>query len=132
MERQENMQEARAVIFYRLPSPCKEVKAGRSFLRRLIDLSTKAKKPDYFICLSKEPRSDIKWWLRFSESWKSAWLVNATHIRCIRRLGMRGLLGFSLVLSAMGGACLGTSHHSKGAGPHRNNCCYLGGQVVLV
>jgi len=41
---------------------CKAVRAGRSFLRRLIDESTKAKKLEHFVHLNEEARSDIEWW----------------------------------------------------------------------
>lgn len=47
----------------------KAVRSGRVFLRRLIDLSTTAKKLDHFIRLSREARSDIEWWHIFASSW---------------------------------------------------------------
>ena len=46
---------------------CKAVRAGRAFLRRLIDVSTRAKQLDHFIRLNEEARSDIEWWHRFAE-----------------------------------------------------------------
>ncbi len=45
------------------------VRAGRTFVRRLIDLSTTAKRLDHFVRLSTEARSDIEWWWRFCETW---------------------------------------------------------------
>ncbi len=47
----------------------KVVRAGRTFVRRLIDLSTTAKRLDHFVRLSTEARSDIEWWWRFCETW---------------------------------------------------------------
>jgi hypothetical protein len=52
-----------------LSHACKAVRAGRSFLRRLIDLSMVAKRPDHYVRLSKEAESDIEWWFQFSADW---------------------------------------------------------------
>lgn len=52
-----------------LAHACKAVRAGRTFLRRLIDLSTVVKHLDHHVRLSKEARSDIEWWFQFSEEW---------------------------------------------------------------
>ena len=48
---------------------CKAVEAGRSFLRRLIDLSTVLSKLDHFVHLSREACSDIERWFQFSDKW---------------------------------------------------------------
>ena len=48
-----------------LSHACKVVRAGRTFLRRLIDLSTKAARLDHFIRLNEEARADIEWWYHF-------------------------------------------------------------------
>ncbi len=45
-----------------LSHACKVVRAGRTFLRRLIELSVTAKKLEHFVRLSREARSDIEWW----------------------------------------------------------------------
>lgn len=52
-----------------LSHACKAVRAGRSFLRRLIDLSTSAERPDHFVRMTWDARSDIEWWCQFSASW---------------------------------------------------------------
>ena len=52
-----------------LAHACKVIRAGRSFLRRLIDLSSTAKRLDHFVRLGREARSDIEWWWRFCEDW---------------------------------------------------------------
>lgn len=44
-----------------LSHACKAVRAGRTFLRRLIDLSTLVKHLDHHVRLSREVRSDIEW-----------------------------------------------------------------------
>ena len=52
-----------------LPHACKVVRSGRSFLRRLIDLSMVSKHLDHYLCLNVEARSDIEWWARYSQTW---------------------------------------------------------------
>ena len=52
-----------------LSHACKVVRAGRTFLRRLIDLSTCSVGLDRNIRLNLSARSDIEWWFRFGEEW---------------------------------------------------------------
>ena len=47
----------------------KVVPAGRLFLRRLIDLSTTARKLHHRVTLNKEARADILWWHQFLPAW---------------------------------------------------------------
>ena len=56
---------------------CKVVKPGRAFLRRLIDLSTRATELDHFIRLNVDAQSDIEWWASFTESWNGTSILNA-------------------------------------------------------
>ena len=56
---------------------CKAVRAGRAFLRRLIDVSTRAKQLDHFIRLNEEARSDIEWWHRFAEPWNGVSMLSS-------------------------------------------------------
>lgn len=60
-----------------LSHACKAVRSGRSFLRRLIDLSMMAKRLDHFVRLSKEARSDIEWWFRFCEEWNGVAMMTS-------------------------------------------------------
>ena len=48
---------------------CKAVPAGRFFIRRLIDLSTKARLPHHFLSLNQQSRLDLAWWNRFLSTW---------------------------------------------------------------
>lgn len=51
---------------------CKVVRAGRSFLRRMIDLLHAGPHPSHpaaLICLNTEFRSDLAWWQYFVQSW---------------------------------------------------------------
>ena len=59
-----------------LSHACKVVRAGRSFLRRLIDLSTVLKHPDHFVHLNKDARSDIEWWVQYCESWNGVQMMH--------------------------------------------------------
>ena len=52
-----------------LSHACKVVRPGRTFLRRLIDLSTTVKQLEHFIRLNHDAWSDIEWWACFLESW---------------------------------------------------------------
>ena len=58
-----------------LQHAAKAVRQGRSFLRRLIDLSTVAKQLDHFIRLNQAARSDIRWWYEFAESWNGTSMI---------------------------------------------------------
>ena len=45
------------------------MRPGRIFLRRLISLSTTVDKLHHHLCLTKETRADIKWWIDFLPHW---------------------------------------------------------------
>ena len=47
----------------------KVVKSGRTFLRRLIALSTSVTRLHHHISLNKEARADITWWVEFLPTW---------------------------------------------------------------
>ena len=55
----------------------KAVKPGRTFLRRLIDLSTVAKHNDHFLRLNKSARSDIEWWFQFAQRWNGTAMLSS-------------------------------------------------------
>ena len=59
-----------------LSHACKVVRAGRSFLRRLIDLSTVVSGMDSHIRLTQAARSDIEWWYLFSEDWNGVAMLS--------------------------------------------------------
>ena len=66
-----------------LSHACKIIKPGRSFLRRLIDLSKQATDLNHFVRLNIEARSDIEWWFRFAESWNGVSIMyQVDHQRC--------------------------------------------------
>ena len=52
-----------------LSHACKVVRSGRSFLRRLIDLSTIPKHLEHYVRLNHDARSDIEWWIQYSTIW---------------------------------------------------------------
>ena len=53
----------------KLSFAAKVVPAGRLFLRRLIQLSTTARRLHHHIRLNSEARADIRWWNSFLPSW---------------------------------------------------------------
>ena len=57
----------------------KAVRAGRTFLRRLIDLSTVVKHLDHFVRLSLSARADLEWWYRYSTSWNGVSMMLAVN-----------------------------------------------------
>ena len=53
----------------------KVVRPGRTFLRRLINISTTAKKLHHYISLNKESRRDIEWWQKFLPIWNGTSII---------------------------------------------------------
>ena len=60
-----------------LSHACKVVRSGRTFLRRLIDLSTKATRLDHFIRLNGEARADLEWWYQFIGPWNGVSMISS-------------------------------------------------------
>ena len=54
---------------------CKVIPAGRSFMRRAIELLSVARRRHHHIRLNKEIRSDLAWWKVFASNWNGASLV---------------------------------------------------------
>ena len=53
----------------------KVVKSGKAFVRRLIDLSKSVKRLHHHVRLSREARSDIEWWYRFTGEWNGVFML---------------------------------------------------------
>ena len=60
-----------------LAHACKVVAPGRTFLRRLIDLSCKPKLLDHWVRLNEDARSDIRWWDCFLDTWNGVSCVHS-------------------------------------------------------
>ena len=60
-----------------LTHACRAVRPGRCYVRRLIDLSTTAKKLDQFVRLNREAKADIEWWFSFVSSWNGTAMMLA-------------------------------------------------------
>ena len=58
-----------------LQHACRVVRPGRTFLRRMIDLSTVAKELHHHIRLNAAFRSDLQWWALFLEGWNGVSLL---------------------------------------------------------
>ena len=52
-------------VIGQLQHACKVVRPGRTFLRRMIDLSTHAKELHHYLRLNAAFRSDLQWWATF-------------------------------------------------------------------
>ena len=65
----------------RLAHACEVVPAGRSFLRRMISLSTRAQLLDHWIRLNAGFRSDLAWWHLFVGRWNGVSLLSARFVR---------------------------------------------------
>eukprot|EP00731_Ephydatia_muelleri_P001730 Em0001g1730a len=64
-----------------LAFPAKIVPAGRLFLRRLIHLSTTARRLHHRIRLNTDARADVSWWDRFLPSWNGVAMFIASDWR---------------------------------------------------
>ena len=62
-----------------LAHACKAVRAGRSFVHRLIDLFTTVKTLNRHIRINKEARSDIQWWWQFCADWNGVAVMASTN-----------------------------------------------------
>ena len=60
---------------------CKVVPAGRTFLRRMIDLSTRAQSVECWIRLNAEFRSDLAWWTLFVDRWNRVSLLSTRFVQ---------------------------------------------------
>ena len=60
-----------------LQHACKVVRSGRSFIRRMINLFTVAKKPHHHIRLSRSFRADLAWWSVFLKAWNGISVMNS-------------------------------------------------------
>ena len=62
-----------------LSHACKAVRAGRSFLRRLIDCATSVKRMDRWVRLSRSARSDIEWWQQYCAQWNGTAMMSVVN-----------------------------------------------------
>ena len=61
----------------------KVVKPGRMFLRRLIDLSTRASRLHHHLSLDLEARADIQWWIDFLPSWNGVNFIQSDPVTSV-------------------------------------------------
>ena len=61
----------------KLSHACKIVRPGRVFLRRMIETSAKALRPEHWVRLSEEFRSDLAWWRTFLQVWNGRSFMDA-------------------------------------------------------
>ena len=110
------------------------VSPGRTFLRRMIQTSTIAKKPYHHIHLGRDFRSDLTWWGLFLEAWNGVSLLQAVKRDSpdIITSDASGSWGVQCVLAAkmvpmLLTQVLGNSRHTgKGASPNCHCSSNLG------
>ncbi len=56
------------------------VRAGRSFLRRLIDLSMVPRHLEHYVRLNAGARSDIEWWSRYASAWNGISMMHLPNL----------------------------------------------------
>ena len=92
----------------------KVIPAGRTSLRRLIDLSTTVKKLHHRISFNKEARLDIEWWLEFLPSWNGRYKIPDFQVTPAPSINLftdaSGELGFVYFLTGNGYLCHGIRH----------------------
>ena len=60
-----------------LQHACKVVRPGRTFLRRMIELSSVAKELHHHIRLTASYQSDLQWWATFLSRWNGVGMMAA-------------------------------------------------------
>ena len=85
------------------------MRAGRSFLRRLIDLSTVPKKMHHQVRLNRAFQSDLLWWDTFLEDWNGVSMMTSLH---------RSPASATLTSDASGGWGLRGIHLRRGVVPN--------------
>ena len=96
-----------------LQHACRVVRSGRSFLRRMINLSTVVSDPHHHIWLNKGFRSDLEWWAGWA-SWAATQRPHRSchYGGCVRHVGVCGLHRHGrLVPACMGGGVEVRSHN---------------------
>ncbi len=59
-----------------LSHACRAVRAGRSFMRRLLDLSATVRSLDRRVRLNVAARADLEWWRRFGLHWNGTAMMS--------------------------------------------------------
>ena len=97
-----------------LSHACKVVKPGRPFLRCLIELSTKAKKPHHHLRLNLETSSDLLWWAFFLQEWNGVSMLSSIT-----------KLPHEVVVTSDASGTWGTQAHIRTNTVFGLGCCYL-------
>ncbi len=127
--------EAGAVLIGHLQHACRVVKPGRTFLRRMINLSTVARELYHHIRLNRGFRSDLAWWAvpqglerhRHDDQCCSPPTTDDPNLRCIGRLGLWRFLVYRSVVSMSVAGQLGPDpHYGKRAGLHHAGLSHMG------
>ena len=123
-----------------LQHACCVVRPGRTFLRRMINLSTVAKELHHRIRLNLGFRSDLQWWATFLPSWIGVGIMRGGVARrlwgdhdvgCLRILGLWGLhIGRGVVPAAVAGFVGRRPHHGERAPTNSDGSSHVGCAVA--
>ena len=100
-----------------LQHACKVVRPGRTFLRRMIELSMVAKQLHHHICLNKGFQSDLEWWALFLPTWNGIAMMSSVALN-----QQPQLLQMPLVGGAVERSHLTASGFSTGGQRHGSPC----------
>ena len=104
-----------------LSHACRVVRSGRVFLRRLIDLSTKANQLDHYIRLNAEAKADLEWWHHFitpMDPYYPHWQNRHRQRLSTRTPWAHG--GAAQSVNRTGFSCSGIKYHRSTIFPSRN------------
>ena len=114
-----------------LTRACRAVRPGRCYVRRLIDLSTTAKRLDQFVRLNREARADIQWWHLFLASWNGTAMMQGdptTNPQVVLTSDASGSWGCVAFVGQQWFMLLwaGPPHYCQRAGPNRSGGTGMG------
>ena len=111
------------------------VQPGRTFLSRMYDTAAKLRELHFYTRLNREFQSDLCWWDIFFKSWNGLSLLQCTDNcnprlqysdRCVRFLGLWGLLSGKMAVTRVALSILHSTHHVQGITTHCSQLCCVG------
>ena len=124
-------------VIGQLQHACRVVKPVRTFLRRMIELSTTAHELYHHIRLNRGFQSDLEWWALFLSEWNGVGMMVAAGratpqvVLTSDASGMRRLFLSRGVVSMPVAKCLGRgAHHGKGTSANSDGVCHVGAAVA--
>ena len=122
-----------------LQHACCVVRPGRSFLRRMISLSSTVKEPHYRVRLNREFRSDLQWWACFLPTWNGRSMMTGilptfhAGVLTSDASGSWGCGAFTssgVVPGEIPGLLEHGPYHCEGTSPGDNRCSAVGSSMA--